>query len=569
MNSVRIFLAFALAVGLGAQTFPSLTPLKVVEGLQSPTMLTSARDGSGRIYVVEQQGRIRILRDGRLLDRPFLDINSKVLSGGERGLLSVAFPPGYASKGYFYIDYTDQPNGNTVVARYRITSDPELADPASEQILFTVTQPFANHNGGMLAFSPHDGHLYIGMGDGGSAGDPQNNGQNPQSLLGKLLRMDTESGNPAPSPEIWALGLRNPWRFSFDRDTGDLWVGDVGQDRYEEIDFQPAATGAGVNYGWRRMEGLHCYETGCSMDGLTLPVFEYDHSQGCSVTGGYLYRGKRWPALRGWYIFADYCSGNLWALQLQNSAAAAQIVMRSGFNITSFGEDEQGELYFADAGEGAIYQLASGNPSVTAAGVVNAASFNGTATAGSLASLFGVGLTTVNGSVTATQFPLPTSLSGTSLTLDGIAAPLLAVANVDGLEQINFQVPWELDGRTQASLVVTNNGTSSAPITIPLSVQPGLFAGSRDGTLLQLWATGLGPVLTTPATGQAATVSSIRDPVQVLVNGAEATVEYAGLAPGFAGLYQVNARLADSIPAGPLDVGLRAGGSDSNTLQVQ
>ncbi len=481
----------------------------------------------------------------------------------------MAFPPGYSTKHYFYVNYTDQPNGNTVVARYRTTSDPEAADAASEEILLTITQPYANHNGGMLAFSPHDGQLYIGMGDGGSAGDPQNNGQNPQSLLGKILRLDTESGKAAPAPEIWALGLRNPWRFSFDRESGDLWIGDVGQDRYEEIDYQPAATGAGVNYGWRRMEGMHCYDAGCSTDGLTLPVFEYDHSLGCSVTGGYLYRGKRWPSLRGWYIFADYCSGNIWALQLQQSSVASQIVTRTGFSITSFGEDEQGELYFADAKGGGIYQLAAGSPSATAGGVVNAASFSGQATAGSLASLFGTGLTTVNGALTAAQFPLPAELNGTAVTLDGIGAPLLAVANVGGLEQVNFQVPWELEGRAQASLVVTNNGMASAAVTIPLGVQPGLFAGTRDGTLVQLWATGLGPVLAPPANGQPSTASTTRDAVRVLVNGSDAAVEYAGLAPGFAGLYQVNARVAESVPAGAITAALVAGGATSNTLQLQ
>ena len=558
----------ALTVAAAAQTFPSLTPLKVAGGLQSPTMVTSARDGSGRLYVVEQPGRIRILRDGQVLDKPFLDISARVLYGGERGLLSVAFPPGYAAKRYFYVDYTDRPNGNTVIARYRTTSDPETADPASEEILLTIAQPFANHNGGMLAFSPLDGHLYIGMGDGGSAGDPQNNAQNPQSLLGKLLRMDTESSPAPPQPEIWALGLRNPWRFSFDRETSDLWIADVGQDHYEEIDFQPAPGSPGINYGWRRMEGMHCYDPGCSPDGLTLPVFEYDHSQGCSVTGGYVYRGQRWPSLRGWYLFADYCSGYVWALQMQNSAVAAQIVARTGFNVTTFGEDEQGEVLLAEAG-GGIYQLAAGNPTATADGVVNAASFSGHPTAGSLASLFGVGITTVNGIVAADQFPLPPALNGTSMTLDGVTVPLLAVANVGGVEQVNFQVPWELEGRAQASLVINNNGIASAPVSVPLAVQPGLFAGSRDGTLVQLWATGLGPVAAPPPSGQPGTVTETRQAVQVLVNGASASVEYAGLAPGFAGLYQVNARAPADLPGGEISVVLIAGGATSNALTLE
>ena len=358
-----------LTVAAGAQTFPSLTPLKVADGLQSPTMVTSARDGSGRLYVVEQPGRIRILRDGKVLDRPFLDISARVLYGGERGLLSVAFPPGYAAKGYFYVNYTDQPNGNTVVARYRTTSDREAADPASEEILLTIAQPFANHNGGMLAFSPRDGHLYIGMGDGGGAGDPQNNAQNPQSLLGKLLRMDTESSEAAPQPEIWALGLRNPWRFSFDRETSDLWIADVGQDRYEEIDYQPASGGPGINYGWRRMEGMHCYDPGCSTAGLTLPVFEYDHSQGCAVAGGFVYRGCALPDLRGTYFYSDYCTAFIRTFRMSSGVAVgaadrtAELAPGGGLsidNVSSFGEDARGELYIVDY-DGEVFKIVPGS----------------------------------------------------------------------------------------------------------------------------------------------------------------------------------------------------------------
>ncbi len=387
----------------------------------------------------------------------------------------------------------------------------------------------------MLAFGPKDGYLYIGAGDGEEAGDlPYYNALNPKSLLGKLLRIDTESGktpyaippsnpytsNPLLLPEIWATGLRNPWRFSFDRLTGDLWIGDVGQDLWEEIDFQAAGAAGGANYGW------------------SFPVYEYDHSSDCAVQGGYVYRGHRWPGLQGWYIFGDFCSGKIRALQMQNATVTGQVVAQTNFRISSFGEDEQGEIYVADRKGGAVYQLAAGAPSTTAHAVVNAASFGGQSTAGSLASLFGVGLTTVNGASTATEFPLPPVLNGTSVTIDGISAPLLAV---------------EFEGKTQASLVVANNGMASAAVTIPLGVQPGLFAGSRDGT---------------PATGQASTASATLGTVQVLVNGSAATVEYAGLAPGFAGLYQVNARVPASLPMGQISVVLVAGGATSNTLQL-
>jgi uncharacterized protein (TIGR03437 family) len=568
------------AVSCTGQTAPAITPLKAADGLDAPTMVTSAQDGSGRLYVVEQPGRIRILRDGKLLDRPFLDIQSRVLrSPNEQGMVGLVFPPGYAEKTYFYVLYTALPDGQITVARYRTTGDLEVADPSSEEVVLTIVKTSPFHNGGMLAFGP-DGYLYIG---GEEAGDyPYFNAQNPKSLLGKILRIDTESGktpyaippsNPYASnalllPEIWAYGLRNPWRFSFDRANGDLWIGDVGQDLWEEVDWQPAGAAGGINYGWAIMEGAHCYNSICRTDGLTFPVFEYNHDSDCAVVGGYLYRGQRWPAMQGWYIFGDFCSGRLRALQMRNGTAVAQEAAETGFMISSFGEDEHGELYVADRKGGAVYLLAAGNPSATAAGLVNAASFSGTATAGSLATLFGVGLTTVNGAAAATEFPLPTTINGTSMTLDGIAAPLLAVANVGGVEQVNLQVPWELEGRTQASLVVANNGMSSAPVTIPLAVQPGMFAGSRSGTLLQLWATGLGPVLVAPANGQAAAASTTRDPVHVLVNGSEETVEYAGLAPGFAGLYQVNVRLPESLPVGQITVSLVAGGTTSNTLQL-
>ncbi len=330
-----------------------------------------AGDGSGRIFVVEQGGRIRIIRNGVLEATSFLDIAGRVSCCGERGLLSVAFPPGYAAKGHFYVNYTDRA-GNTVVARYRLTSDPDIADPDSEQIVLTVPQPYANHNGGQLAFGPNDGYLYIGMGDGGSGGDPQNRAQNPAELLGKLLRIDVEAGVapyaiPATNPftqtagyrgEIWALGLRNPWRFAFDRANGDLYIADVGQNEYEEVDHQPAASRGGENYGWRIMEGTHCYRaSGCDPAGLTLPVAEYDHSQGCSVTGGLIYRGDQFDRLVGTYLYGDYCSGRVWGLRQTSSGWTHQLLLDTAFNISAFGEDEAGEIYLTDYGGGQIYRI--------------------------------------------------------------------------------------------------------------------------------------------------------------------------------------------------------------------
>jgi glucose/arabinose dehydrogenase len=358
------------AIAQGSMQWPEVVLAPQVSGLEIPVHITHAGDGSGRLFVVEQPGRIRIVQAGALLNTPFLDITDRVGCCGERGLLSVAFPPDYLSKGHFYVNYTDG-SGTTVVARYHITDDPNLADPASEEVVLTVSQPYANHNGGQLAFGPRDGYLYIGMGDGGSAGDPENRAQNPGSLLGKMLRIDVESGVvpyaiPPTNPytqttgyraEIWALGLRNPWRFSFDRLTGDLYIGDVGQGQYEEIDFQAASSHGGENYGWRIMEGTHCYNSEiCDQTGLVLPVVEYDHSQGCSVTGGMVYRGQSYPRMQGVYFYGDYCSGRIWGLRQDGSAWQSALLTDTSHRISSFGEDEAGNVYLVDYG-GGVYLI--------------------------------------------------------------------------------------------------------------------------------------------------------------------------------------------------------------------
>lgn len=340
----------------------------IASNLARPVYLAHA--GDDRLFVIEQPGRIRIIAQGRLLDQPFLDIADRVLSSGnEQGLLSVAFPPDYAATGQFFVDYTRKGGGATIVERYQVSKpDPNVADKFSASEVIAIKQPEANHNGGLIKFGP-DGYLYIGMGDGGGQGDQHGsigNGQNPKALLGKLLRIDVTNQTtytiPASNPfgnEIWALGLRNPWRFSFDRLTGDLYIADVGQDTYEEVDFQPAADAGGENYGWRIMEGLHCYNpsAGCDRSGLTLPIAEYSHGEGCSVTGGYVYRGADYPALQGQYFFADYCSGTIWSLQRD---AAGQWTrtdrLAANLPISSLGENVNGELYVIDLG-GAVYQL--------------------------------------------------------------------------------------------------------------------------------------------------------------------------------------------------------------------
>jgi len=351
-----------------APTFPtSLTLTSVAGGFNDPVTIANAGDGSNRLFVLEQAGVVKILRNGTVNATPFLDITSLVKSSGsEQGLLGIAFPPDFAASKVFYVNYTNQTGtGNTVIARFSVGADPDRADPATRTEILGITQPFANHNGGQLAFGP-DGYLYIGTGDGGSGGDPQGNGQNTGVLLGKILRIDVRSGTspfaiPTGNPfnsAVWAYGLRNPWRFSFDRAGGDLYIADVGQGEVEEIDFQQAGAGAGANYGWNIMEGSRCFTTpGCGSTGLTLPVAEYSHGSGdCSVTGGYVYRGGI-AALRGIYLYGDYCSGRIWGLRRDGAAWKNQLLTDTAYAISTFGEDENGELYLADHGGGTVYRI--------------------------------------------------------------------------------------------------------------------------------------------------------------------------------------------------------------------
>ncbi len=339
----------------------SIRVVEVARGFSQPVYVASPA-GDTRLFVVEQTGRIRIIQNGAVLATPFLDVTAKTAAGGERGLLSVAFHPQYATNGFFYIYYTDRA-GDTRVERYRAApATSNTADPASAQEVLFVDQPFANHNGGLLMFGP-DGRLYVGLGDGGGSGDPQGNGQNPNTLLGKILRLDVDGAQPYSIPasnpfvgqagkrgEIWITGLRNPWRYAFDRDAGLLYVADVGQNQWEEINVLPAATG-GQNLGWNPMEGMHCFVAGCSQQGLTLPVLEYSHADGCSVTGGFVYRGSAIPGLRGHYFYSDFCGGWLRSFRWTGSAVADAREWEVGDlgNVTSFGEDSARELYITTA----------------------------------------------------------------------------------------------------------------------------------------------------------------------------------------------------------------------------
>lgn len=351
--------------------WPEISVVEVVDGLDSPLLVTHAGDGSGRIFIVEQGGTIRIVQGGALVPTPFLDITNLVSCCGEQGLLGLAFPPDYSEKDYFYVNYTDN-SGDTVVARYDVSANPNVADSDSEEVVLTVDQPYSNHNGGHLAFGPDD-YLYIGLGDGGAGGDPDNNAQDPTTLLGKMLRIDVEAGVvpyaiPADNPfvgdpttldEIWALGLRNPWRYSFDRVTGDLYIGDVGQTELEEIDFQAASSDGGENYGWRCYEGTEPYNlAGCEVPSeYTFPVEEYSHNLGCAVTGGYVYRGEQYPRMDGVYFYGDYCSGRIWGLQESGTGWESLELLDTSLFISSFGEDEAGNLFLTDLVGGAVYEV--------------------------------------------------------------------------------------------------------------------------------------------------------------------------------------------------------------------
>ena len=354
--------------------WPSIVLEETLSGLNSPVDLADARDGSGRLYVVEQAGLVQTFTDGVKGQSPFLDIRDRVNCCGEKGLLGIAFPPDFASSRTVYVNYTTTLPGSlhTRVARFRLLGDAHQADPNSEEILLEFHQPWPNHNGGQIAFGPK-GNLWVGTGDGGSGGDPQDNGQKGQTLLGKLLRIDVTSptdarytipednpfvGNDEFLDEIWAYGLRNPWRFSFDRETGDLYIADVGQNAWEEVNFQPANSPGGENYGWRITEGLHCFNPaiGCSTIDQTLPVAEYGRESGLSITGGYIYRGADQPSLWGIYFFADYVTGRIWGLRRMNGQWEARLLLESRHAVSSFGEDEAGNLYVVDH-RGTILQI--------------------------------------------------------------------------------------------------------------------------------------------------------------------------------------------------------------------
>jgi hypothetical protein len=377
----------ALCAGVPTTAGTALDSVRVASGLDRPVHLTAPPLDPSRVFIVEQDGRIRILQNGTLLPTPFLDVTALASCCGERGLLGLAFHPEYETNGRFFVNYTNNA-GNTVIARYQVSGDPNVADAGSALVLLTIPQDFSNHNGGQLAFGP-DGFLYVGTGDGGSGGDPNERAQDPTSLLGKMLRLDVDQAGPPwaaasnpfndggaspPLDEIWSSGWRNPWRFSFDRGTGDLYVGDVGQDVWEEISYEPAGGPGGANYGWDVFEGDgHCYESDpeCATPAaFVMPVLEYSHAEGCSVTGGFVYRGCALPDLRGTYFYSDFCTPFIRTFEgvaggtAQNLAdRTADLAPGGGLSIdavSSFGEDARGELYVLDLNDGEVFKIVPG-----------------------------------------------------------------------------------------------------------------------------------------------------------------------------------------------------------------
>ncbi len=382
-RTVLLASILSLPVVASAQIDLRLTEVASLAGVVD---IKHAGDQSGRLFLVLKSGAVRILKDGELLTEPFLELSDQVSGGPEQGLLSVAFAPDYAQSGRFYVYFTDLV-GSSVMARYRISSDPDIADPQSRQVLLIQPQPFGNHNGGRLEFGP-DGMLYLGLGDGGSANDPLGAGQDTGTVLGSIIRLDVSGdgdyaippNNPFVSgegaDEIWAYGLRNPWRMAFDRLTGDLYIADVGQNLVEEIDFQPAASSGGENYGWNIREGSHCFVGDCDTPGLTDPVWEYLHGEGnCSITGGQVYRGPDYPAMVGRYLYGDFCSGRIWAY---HHPSRTNELLSDGqvSNILTFGEDERGNVYVSASGR--VFLLSDGPPVITPSGVPIDGSTSGT-----------------------------------------------------------------------------------------------------------------------------------------------------------------------------------------------
>ncbi len=586
---------------------PTIQFIPVASDLSSPLYLTHSRDGSGRLFIVEQPGRILVLPPGAIspLPTPFLDIRSKISSGGERGLLGLAFHPQYATNRRFFVNYTRTGDGATIVSEFKASATNSNVAETAERIIITIGQPFSNHNGGMIEFGP-DGYLYIGMGDGGSGNDPGNRAQNIEDLLGKMLRIDVNGAEPYTSPasnpffgstpgrdEIYATGLRNPFRWSFDRATGQLYAGDVGQGQIEELDIITL----GGNYGWRVFEGTRCTNNDpslCSGTNYIPPIVEYSHTGGrCSVTGGYVYRGSRSTLPAGAYIYGDFCSGEIFIFN-NNSAS---LLRDTSMSISSFGEDEAGELYVVDL-DGDVFRIAA----PTAATTVSAANYQGAALATeSIVAAFGTGFSTATQSAVGGQ-PLPTVLAGASVRVRDSggtdrAAPLFFVSPT----QVNYQIPpGSAVGVASITLTNTNGAIAAGSVNIA-NVAPGLFTANASGRGIAAAVVqrtrGDGsqvfepiaqfdqgsnqfvaiPIDLGPATDQVFLIAfgtgfRFRDSlssVAATIGGTAAAVNFAGAQGMFVGLDQANIQIPRSLAGrGLVDVVLTVDGQPANTAQV-
>ncbi|MBL8221234.1 MAG: PQQ-dependent sugar dehydrogenase, partial [Bryobacterales bacterium] len=423
------------------------------------------------------------------------------------------------------------------------------------------------------------GHLYITLGDRGE----MERAQRLDDHAGSVIRLHDDGRVPADNPfvnssgtrpEVWALGLRNPWRFSFDRATGDMWIADVGQNQYEEINFQPASSRGGENYGWNQMEGAHCFRPNCSTQGMTLPVAEYGRNDGCSVTGGFVYRGNAAPGLRGSYLYADYCTGRMWALERAGSQWVNRLLLTAESGITTFGEDQGGEVYVGNAGTDTIYRIeGSAAPRFSSAAVVNSASFAPGIVAGALATVFASGLLGEEGIVSAPGLPLPTQLRGISLTVNGTAAPLLGIARQRGLELVNFHVPPQITGDT-ASLVIARDGNRSEAVNVPiLNRQPAIFtANGTDAIVVRVPEYALlSPSQPLRRNDYAFVYANALGPesaVRLTLGGVECPVLFAGAAPGLIGISQVNFQVASNAAPGTQDLVLTIGGVAGPPVKV-
>ncbi|MFN0118928.1 MAG: PQQ-dependent sugar dehydrogenase [Blastocatellia bacterium] len=569
--------------------------------LASPVLATNARDGSRRLFIVGQDGRIHVLQPGSLDPTVFLNISTKASIGGERGLLGLAFHPRFSGNRRFFVNYTRAGDGATVIAEYRASAtDPNVADTA-ETILLTIPQPFANHNGGMIEFGP-DGYLYIGMGDGGSANDPGNRAQNINDLLGKFLRIDVDTPGPSTPysipptnpfagaipgrDEIYAYGLRNPWRWSFDRNTGTLYAGDVGQGVREWVHI----INAGANYGWATWEGTRCNAqkpTGspeCAALPLIQPFDEYTHANGrCSITGGYVYRGGRGTLPQGAYVYGDYCTGEIF----MRHNGQTTLLLDTTFNISSFGEDELGELYAAALG-GEVRRIVNPDARPNVA-TVSAASYLNRTAAGSIASAYGAGLAT--GSAAWTSGAQPITLAGTTLKIRDAAgverdAPLFYVSP----GQINYLIPAQTAPGTATLTVTSGAGAVSTGAVIVNAVSPAIFTANASATgrpaayLLRQLADGtqrneaLGTAINPGAPtdqlflilfGTGIRGRSAQSAVSVIIGAEAATAGYSGPQSDFVGLDQVNVRLPRTLAgAGAVNLTMIVDGQKANVVSL-